>query len=282
MTWGADSNTGPKTIDTVTLNDPHTGDGRANLDDWNGQAPARFEGGTLVVIGGGTYDVIDNLDVFIDDDVSVSENWLSTYLAAYDDPGVSAAGGRVVPIWESPPPDWIDVVPHDYFSLLDFGIESRPLAGTESINGCNYSIRRESLFSAGGFHPDSYRDPSMIWLRGDGEAGLIRKLRSRHEQVMYLADAEVGHRIPDDRLSIASLSSRAFAHGIENGYTFARKRHCRAWSLAALYLMGIFATLKLIPMYGIGSKTMKNTVRRKLAAARYRAIRSYAMRCRCH
>lgn len=73
MTWGADSNTGPKTIDTVTLNDPHTGDGRANLDDWNGQAPARFEGGTLVVIGGGTYDVIDNLDVFIDDDVIVDD-----------------------------------------------------------------------------------------------------------------------------------------------------------------------------------------------------------------
>lgn len=216
--------------------------------------------------------------IFIDDDVSVSENWLSTHLAAYEDPGVSAAGGRVVPMWESTPPNWIDVVPHDYFSLLDFGIESRPLAGTESINGCNYSIRRESLFSAGGFHPDSFRDPSMIWLRGDGEAGLIRKLRSRHEQVMYLADAEVGHRISDDRLSMVSLSGRAFAHGIENGYTFARKRHCRAWSIAVLYLIGISATLKLIPMYGIGSKTTKNTVRMKLAAARYRAIRSYATR----
>ncbi len=216
--------------------------------------------------------------IYIDDDVSISENWLSTYLAAYEDPNVAAAGGRVVPIWESAPPDWIDVVPRDYFSLLDYGSESRPLAGSESINGCNYSIRRESLFNAGGFHPDGYSDPSLIWLRGDGEAGLIRELRSRHEKVMYLAEAEVGHRISDDRLSIASLSRRAFAHGIENGYTFARKRHCRAWSLAALYLIGLSATLTLIPMYGARSDTAEYVVRRMLAAARYRAIRSYAAR----
>lgn len=216
--------------------------------------------------------------IFIDDDVNVSENWLSAHLEAYRNSEISAAGGPVVARWESTPPDWIEVVPDDYFSLLDYGDQSRPIQGAEGINGCNYSILRESLFGAGGFHPDSFPDPSMIWLRGDGEAGLTRELLSRHERVMYLADAKVFHRISDERLSITSLSKRAFAHGIENGYTFARKRHCRAWSLVALYLIGLAAALAIAPAFGFRSRSLENIARSELARARYRALRSYATR----
>ncbi|MCH8093174.1 MAG: glycosyltransferase [Chloroflexi bacterium] len=216
--------------------------------------------------------------IFIDDDVDVSENWLSAHLKAYEEPGVSAAGGRILPMWESAPPKWIEVVPREYFGLLDYGNKSRLIQGSEGINGGNYSILREALFGAGGFHPDSFPDPSMIWLRGDGEAGLTRKLQSRQERVMYLADADVHHRIPDGRMSIASLSRRAFAHGIENGYTFARKRHCRAWSLVALYLIGLAATAAIAPAFSFRSRSPENIARSELARTRYRAMRSYATR----
>ena len=40
----------------------------------------RYEGGTLTVAGGGTYTIIDNIDVFGDDDV-----WTSTAIAAADE-----------------------------------------------------------------------------------------------------------------------------------------------------------------------------------------------------
>jgi hypothetical protein len=71
-----------KNIDDVTNPGaaPHAADGRCELNDFEPNDDGRFEGGTLTVNQGGTYEVIDNTDQWGDDDV-----WTSSPIAAGDE-----------------------------------------------------------------------------------------------------------------------------------------------------------------------------------------------------
>jgi glycosyltransferase involved in cell wall biosynthesis len=217
---------------------------------------------------------------FIDDDVRVSPNWLAAIVEAYADPRTSAAGGRVLPEWESDPPKFISRLRGDYLSLLDYGDQARPLSEGEGINGCNYSVRRKTLFDVGGFHPDSFSDPALQWLRGDGEAGLTKKILAAGGQVMYLPEATVWHRIPPSRQTEDYFRGRGFAHGLENAFAFARKRNCSSWSIAMLIVGGlilskIHAVRSSIALHDHGLR-----IRESVQRSRYEAIHTYGLRLR--
>jgi len=68
-------------IDEIVDNSPHTGDGTVELDVPDINDDGRFEGGTMTVAGSGSvYTIIDNVDMFVDDDYT-----MSTLVAAGDD-----------------------------------------------------------------------------------------------------------------------------------------------------------------------------------------------------
>jgi hypothetical protein len=50
---------------------PSGGHSRAEVNGWEPNANGRFEGGVVTVTGGGTYTIVDNIDVAVDDDVYV-------------------------------------------------------------------------------------------------------------------------------------------------------------------------------------------------------------------
>ena len=162
------------------------------------------------------------LIVFCDDDIFVREGWLNFILEPFKNSSVVCVGGKNLPHWEVPPPSWIGFVPQGYYSLLDYGDDQHIMKLDEWFNGCNFAIRKMILFKLGGFNPDGFGDRKLIWHRGDGEYGLMRKIRAKGYQAVYAPGAVIEHRIPSDRMKVEYLYRRAFNFGLEASYAFYR------------------------------------------------------------
>jgi glycosyltransferase involved in cell wall biosynthesis len=153
--------------------------------------------------------------VFTDDDAEFAPGWLAAYARRFDaHPEMAAAGGRVLPSWDAPPPAWLcaamqpDPSMFPAFSLLDLSREFR-LTADGFFFGVNMAIRRQALFAAGGFNPEIFGDR---WL-GDGETGLNRKLWARGQLVGYVPDAVVYHHVSPPRMTLSYLRRRQAHEG---------------------------------------------------------------------
>lgn len=162
--------------------------------------------------------------VYVEDDILAQAGWLEALLAPYHDPRVACTGGKVLPQWEAVPPVWLSDFPPGYHSLLDYGDVLRELGESEHLAGGNFSIRKQVLFEVGGFNPDGFADRKFIWYRGDGECGLLRKIRAADYKIVYAPEAVIKHRIPAKRLTPAYMWRRAFDAGIESDYTNYRQQ----------------------------------------------------------
>src|SRR5205807_180792 len=141
--------------------------------------------------------------VFTDDDATFAPDWLDAYERRFGEhPRMAAAGGRVLPEWESSPPAWLrgfmqaDPRMFPSLSLMDLG-SGFQLSYDGIFFGVNMAIRRGTLFEVGGFNPEIFGDR---WL-GDGETGLNRKLWARRELIGYVPDALVYHRVSAERMT---------------------------------------------------------------------------------
>ena len=153
------------------------------------------------------------LVVFTDDDVTPVPGWLAAYRRRFaEHPEMSAAGGRVCPQWETPPPQWLlDYVGSGpYFgpyALMDQGPEF--LLGPKIMFfGCNMAFRR-SVFSLSGFHPELFGARTI----GDGESGFYDDLVRAGKLLGYVPEAEVRHRIGRARMTTAYLRKWAWHLG---------------------------------------------------------------------
>ncbi|EMI54708.1 glycosyltransferase family 2 protein [Rhodopirellula sallentina] len=168
---------------------------------------------------------------FIDDDVEVDEHWLQAISNNFRDTTVDLVGGPSSPLYESPPPDWLEkfVYRHEntwrcsYLSLLDYGNERKEI-DPSLIWGLNFSIRRNTLLALGGFHPDG-----VPWrlrqFRGNGEAAVTTKAKASNKTAIYDPNVSVVHIVPKDRLSIEYIEKRSYLQGISDSYSFLRKKH---------------------------------------------------------
>jgi len=154
--------------------------------------------------------------LYIDDDIIADRNLLKEIVSCYKDPLVGCVGGRVLPKWEEEPPDWIKQFPKWYLSILD---DAEGPKEVQCIYGCNFSIRKDLLFELGGFNPDAFGNKKMWWYRGDGEIGLLQKVKSTGKKIIYNPNAVVWHFIPKERLTIEYFKERSFKSGIEASFT---------------------------------------------------------------
>ena len=166
--------------------------------------------------------------VYADDDIEALPTWLEGIAESFVDPSVVLVGGKVLPKFESTPPEWIDLLSARtdagwtlaWYSLLDFGDTAHEIPH-EYVWGCNFSIRKDVLRKAGGFHPDSVPQ-ELIKYRGDGETAVSFAIRDLGLKAMYNPKATVYHVVSTARMTVDYIYQRAFNQGVSNSYTSIR------------------------------------------------------------
>jgi len=106
---------------------------------------------------------------FTDDDVVVTDNWITTIKRAFaDNPNVDFIGGKILPQWTEPPPAWLTVDHWWPLALLDRG-DNRFYVNTSNplcLPTANASFRREVFSRIGLFSPTfSGREDHELFVR---------------------------------------------------------------------------------------------------------------------
>jgi glycosyltransferase involved in cell wall biosynthesis len=93
---------------------------------------------------------------FTDDDVRVEPGWIDAIVRAFrEHPHAGVVGGRVLPLWPSPPPAWLTPEHWPPLALIDYGgvpmvvSPERPIC----LVTANAAFRRNVLAEVGGFSP---------------------------------------------------------------------------------------------------------------------------------
>jgi glycosyltransferase involved in cell wall biosynthesis len=178
----------------------------------------------------GASEAVEELLVFVDDDIEAVPGWLAAIVSAFEDPQVQLAGGRNLPKYETDAPPWIESFWDAasgggrycyYLSLLDLGEEKRQII-PNYVFGLNFAIRRQALFDLGGFHPDSYSDELQRFV-GDGETGLTTIAEARGFVAVYEPAATVYHFTPSSRMTVEYFVDRSYTEGIRDSYAYVRR-----------------------------------------------------------
>ncbi len=192
-----------------------------------------------------------NILVFADDDIVPFTSWLEGMELAFENPKVALVGGRVLPLYEAPPPAWEKKLWiatesgtfNPYFSLLDFGAKQIEIPGL-FVFGCNFGVRKQIALELGGFHPDAF-PKDRIQLRGNGEAALAQKIQASGHLIVYEPTASVYHHVSKNRLTMAYVEDRAFLEGVTGSYADGRLfRQPRYTQLFRMYLRYCLAQIK--------------------------------------
>lgn len=150
--------------------------------------------------------------LFTDDDVLVSNGWTDALASAFADPEVGAAGGRTLPIWPIPPPEWLNGPHMGRLSLLDFGTTSRRLLEHEVPVGANMAVRTALARSfPTPFEVDLGHQNGRRF--GYEETLLLNRIRERLA-IGYAADAVVHHQIDVNRMTLDWMRHTYFDMGI--------------------------------------------------------------------
>jgi glucosyl-dolichyl phosphate glucuronosyltransferase len=139
---------------------------------------------------------------FLDDDVAVESDWLTTLLQALDTrEDLSFVGGKVLPQWSGPPPSWLTPDHWSPLALLDYGPDEFVISGDNprGLLTANIALRRRVFDDVGWFSPHLQRVKNIIGSMEDTEF-LLRVCRSGR-QGMYLPQMIAKAPVEAERLS---------------------------------------------------------------------------------
>jgi glycosyltransferase involved in cell wall biosynthesis len=132
---------------------------------------------------------------FTDDDVRVSPDWAETIIRSFAEyPEASAIGGRVLPVWPSDAPDWLDRSAWGPLALVDYGEgpirvdRERPLC----LIGANVAMRTSAFADIGLFSPAFPRGQDQEWLE---------RLYRSGGHGMYIPWIAIASPVPLDRMT---------------------------------------------------------------------------------
>jgi len=148
---------------------------------------------------------------FTDDDVIVDRYWLLNIQKAFNEHGVSCVGGRILPIWEIPKPEWLIPQLHYILALLDRGDKPFYLE-SPIIWGANFSVKADIFGKYGGFDTNLGRIPGRLFAGEETE--FARRILNEGEKILYDPNAVVYHYIPSDKISKRYFRKWKYDQGI--------------------------------------------------------------------
>lgn len=141
--------------------------------------------------------------LFTDDDVRVAASWLAAGATALSE-GWDYVGGPVRPIWEAPPPAWLDLTRADLWgtiAILDYGAERFVFEERKRVPlGANMGTSRALIERIGGFRNELGRSSGKRVL-GQEVPELLTRARAAGLRGLYLPEMSVDHHIPASRLT---------------------------------------------------------------------------------
>ena len=184
--------------------------------------------------------------VYLDDDMTVDPGWLEGYIEAQEIWQPDAVVGPVDPLFEHPPMGWmtprmIESVTSAYSQKGDKLIVV-PAHRAHELPGCNFGVRRDAAFEAGGFHPALDRCGAGMLAGGDWEFG--EKLVQLNKQVVYSPRCRIQHLISRKKLSREGLRARWKG----NGATMYALKLLRGDDLSSRRRLHLF--LRMIRLFG--------------------------------
>lgn len=156
---------------------------------------------------------------FTDDDVLVAPGWLDAACDALtsDDASLAYAGGPVRPIWEAPPPAWLDTARGDLWGTIaiqDHGPDRFVYEERGKVPlGANMATRRDFFDTVGLFRADLGRSSGKLVL-GQEVPELLLRARQAGLRGVYLPAMEVHHHVPARRLTPGYFRMWWFGKGV--------------------------------------------------------------------
>lgn len=135
---------------------------------------------------------------FTDDDVRVDRSWLKNIAPVFEKYDIACIGGKILPVWEKPKPDWLTTDLYGNLALLDYG-ESIIYLDKPKIWGANIVIKKSIFKKYGKFNTMLGRIPCKLF--GFEETEFLETLIKNNEKVLYTPDILVYHYIPKSRIA---------------------------------------------------------------------------------
>jgi GT2 family glycosyltransferase len=151
---------------------------------------------------------------YIDDDCIAEENWVATIKSAFDsDPGLDFVGGRVLPVWESEPPSWLNNSHWAPLALLDYGTEALNIDGARprGLLTANIAVRKEVFEQLGGFLPSLQRVKGSIGSMEDHE--FLQRICRGGKRGVYLPNLITWGPVDPERMTKAYHRRWHTGHG---------------------------------------------------------------------
>jgi len=143
-----------------------------------------------------------NVLAFTDDDVLPEPQWLGALARALEDTGADFAVGRIRPLWEAEPPEWVGPALHGVLAIPDNGPDRLPItAGMKNpvmaLAG-NLAVTRRVFETVGTWRTDLGKELGTL-RSGEDHEFFLRMLRAGLRGV-YEPTACVAHLVPASRL----------------------------------------------------------------------------------
>ena len=134
---------------------------------------------------------------FTDDDVTVDQEWIPNIFKEFSVNNAACIGGKILPVWEIPKPNWLREDLLGCIALLDLGDEKIRLS-SPTIWGANLSYRAEIFQKYGLF--DTTLGHAGGKLYGGEEVEYNSKLLESGENIFYCPSVVVKHHISKNRM----------------------------------------------------------------------------------
>ncbi len=160
-----------------------------------------------------------------DDDVRVEADWLDQAEQGLEKGNSDFVGGKVLPIWPGPKPDWISNQGGRHWSviaLLDYGSQPVEFGKRYAPLGVNLAFRREVFERAGMW--DSRIGRKAGTLLGQEVREWCLRARDAGLRGMYVPGMVVHHVIPKDRLNKRYFRRWFYWHGVSRAMLYQQRK----------------------------------------------------------
>jgi glucosyl-dolichyl phosphate glucuronosyltransferase len=214
-----------------------------------------------------------------DDDVQVEAQWLDAAYDALDgeDRSIAYAGGPVRPIWEAPPPSWLDLSRGDLWGTIaiqDHGAAPFVYEQARKVPlGANMAVRRSVFDAAGMFKADLGRSAGGTIL-GQEVPELLQRVRAAGYRGVYVPAMQVHHHIPAGRLTPEYFRRWWFGKGVSRSL-MERMQPVTELGVDLRYTPHILRVPRY--MYGTALRDLAGWIRAALRRRRTEAFRRQMM-----